>query len=126
MRHPATQMGIGAGYRCAERLCRSGGRVIWKVLALRVWAGFRQHPGLCPFRARRAAIGAGPPAHIAATCALPGGQGWEVAEMSSFPCLVRFVSSSGQVRYRLGEAGGPVSGLCGGPVSAEHFAGGGL
>jgi integrase/recombinase XerD len=26
-----------------------------------------------------------------------------VAEMSSFPCLVRFVSGSGQVRYRLGE-----------------------
>ena len=25
------------------------------------------------------------------------------AEMSSFPCVVRFVSSSGQVRYRLGE-----------------------
>jgi hypothetical protein len=23
--------------------------------------------------------------------------------MSSFPCLVRFVSGSGQVRYRLGE-----------------------
>ena len=25
------------------------------------------------------------------------------AEMSSFPCLVRLVSGSGQVRYRLGE-----------------------
>jgi integrase/recombinase XerD len=29
--------------------------------------------------------------------------GWEVAEMSDFPCLVRFVSSSREVRYRLGE-----------------------
>src|SRR5215468_4832173 len=26
-----------------------------------------------------------------------------VADMSSFPCLVRFVSGSGQVRYRLGD-----------------------
>ena len=29
--------------------------------------------------------------------------GWDGAEMSSFPCLVRFVSASGQVRYRLGD-----------------------
>ena len=28
---------------------------------------------------------------------------WDGAEMSSFPCLVRLVSGSGQVRYRLGE-----------------------
>ena len=28
---------------------------------------------------------------------------WDGAEMSSFPCLVRFVSGSGQVRYRLGD-----------------------
>ena len=28
---------------------------------------------------------------------------WDGAEMSTFPCLVRFVSGSGQVRYRLGE-----------------------
>jgi hypothetical protein len=36
---------------------------------------------------------------------LPAGRGpgWEVAEMSDFPCLVRFVSGSGQVRYRLGD-----------------------
>jgi integrase/recombinase XerD len=32
-----------------------------------------------------------------------GGECWEVAEMSDFPCLVRLVSGSGQVRYRLGE-----------------------
>ena len=31
------------------------------------------------------------------------GQGWEVAEMSDFPRLVRVVSGCGQVRYRLGE-----------------------
>jgi hypothetical protein len=29
--------------------------------------------------------------------------GWDGAEMGSFPCLVRLVSGSGQVRYRLGE-----------------------
>ena len=29
--------------------------------------------------------------------------GWDGAEMSSFPCLARFVSGSGQVRYRLGD-----------------------
>ena len=31
------------------------------------------------------------------------GPGWDVAQMSDLPCLVRFVSGSGQVRYRLGE-----------------------
>jgi hypothetical protein len=28
---------------------------------------------------------------------------WDGAEMSSFPCLARFVSGSGEVRYRLGD-----------------------
>jgi hypothetical protein len=47
--------------------------------------------------------------------------------MSSFSCLVRSISGSGQVRYRLGEQlVRPLSGVRSRAVPAEHSAGSGF